>query len=352
MDDDSELLLYSLNEFREIIRRCLEIVRPQRVLEVGGEAGHLSRTLVDWAHELEFEYLVVEPQPSDVLRVLADTGGIRLIEGKSPQALPSAGPCDVYLLDGDHNYKTLAGELETLARMHDGQPFLALLHDVAWPNARRDSYYAVGEGLESGTHAACRTAGVVPGEPGVVARGFRGEGDFAVAREEGGAKNGVLAAVEAFLESTAGFRFLRIPCLFGLGVLFPASAPWAEAIVSELQPYHENSLLARMEENRLALFLEVLHLQDSLFATKRELEQVREEHQEEMEDLRAEVLKLLEELALTAEPAIEGEAQETLEVAAPSSVDKARRVLSYDLYRSQIKARRVGNRLKQTLTGR
>src|SRR5437016_3296141 len=107
MGNDTELLLYSLNEFREIIRRCLEIVRPQRILEVGGEAGYFSRTLVDWASELEFEVVVVEPQPSEALRTLADAGNIRLIKGKSPQALSPAGPCDVYLLDGDHNFHTL-----------------------------------------------------------------------------------------------------------------------------------------------------------------------------------------------------------------------------------------------------
>ncbi len=350
MGDESDLLLYSLNEFREIIRRCIEIVRPQRLLEVGGEAGHFSRTLVDWSDALQVEVLVVEPYPSPALRHLAAGGNLRLIEGKSPEALPSAGPCDVYLLDGDHNFETLAGELDTLVDLCAGRPFLALLHDVAWPAARRNMYYGVDDRPSSGANAACLTAGVVPGHPGVAAWGFRGEGDFSIAREEGGRRNGVLSAVEAFLESTDGFRFLRIPCLFGLGALFSADAPWATQIDAEVVPYHENPLLARMERNRIALYLKVLHLQDSLFAAKRELEQLREERQEEVEDLRAEVLKLLEELALTMEPVFEG--QETLGAAAPSPVDSARRVLSYDLYRAQIKARRVGNRLKQTLAGR
>src|SRR5438105_3404742 len=162
MADDTELLLYSLNEFRELIRRCLEIIRPQRLLEVGGEAGHFSRTLADWAEELKFEVLVVEPQPSEALRSLASAGTIRLIEGKSPRALVPAGPCDVYLLDGDHNFRTLAGELDALVEVCGDRPFLALLHDVGWPNARRDMYYATNEGPTRTAQWACLTAGAGP----------------------------------------------------------------------------------------------------------------------------------------------------------------------------------------------
>jgi hypothetical protein len=352
MGDDSELLLYSLNEFREIIRRCLDIVRPERLVEVGGEAGHFSRTLVDWSDELQFEVLVVEPYPSPALRNLAAGKNLRLIEGKSPEALLPAGPCDVYLLDGDHNFETLAGELEALVDVCGDRPFLALLHDVAWPNARRDMYYRGHDG-PSANAGLCLTAGVVPDNSGVTAWGFRGEGDFAIAREEGGVCNGVLSAVEAFLESTDGYRFLRIPCLFGLGLLFPADAPWAPAIEAELSPYHENPLLARMEKNRLTLFFEILRLQDSLAVAKRELELLRSEQEEEIEDLSAELLKMLEALALTTESQnVPSEVDDPGPDGDSTPLENARRVLSYDLYRAQIKARRVGSRIKHNLAGR
>lgn len=352
MGDDSELLLYSLNEFREIIRRCLEIVRPERLLEVGGEAGHFTRTLVEWSDELQFQVLVVEPYPSPALRDLAARGNLGLIEGKSPEALSPAGACDVYLLDGDHNFATLAGELQALVDVCGDRPFLALLHDVGWPNARRDMYYGPNDGFST-TAGVCMTAGAVPGNSGVTPWGFRGEGDFAIAREEGGLRNGVLSAVEAFLESTDGYRFLRIPCLFGLGVLFPVEAPWAGAIEAELAPYDENPLLARMEENRLALFLEVLRLQDSLAVAERDLERLRFEQEEEIEDLSAELLKMLEDLALTTESpegTLGNDNSGSDEERAP--LEDARRVLSYDLYRAQIKARRVGSRIKHNLAGR
>ena len=352
MGDDRELLLYSLNEFREIIQRCLGIVRPERLLEVGGEAGLFTRTLVEWSDELQFEVLVVEPYPSPALRDLAARGNLRLIEGKSPEALSPAGACDVYLLDGDHNFETLAGELQALVEVCGDRPFLALLHDVGWPNARRDMYYGSQAG-SSDNPGMCMTAGAVPGNSGVTAWGFRGEGDFAIAREEGGVRNGVLSAVEAFLESTDGYRFLRIPCLFGLGVLFPVDAPWAAAIEAELAPYHENPLLARMEENRLTLFLEVLRLQDSLAIAERDLERVRLEQEEEIEDLSAELLKMLEDLALTTEsPERDPGTVDRSAEDEPAPLQNARRVLSYDLYRAQIKARRVGSRIKHNLAGR
>ncbi len=274
-----------------------------------------------------------------------------MIEAKSPGALVPAGRCDVYLLDGDHNFETLTGELQALTEVCEDRPFLVLLHDVGWPNARRDMYYRADNGSTRTLHAACLSAGAVPGTPGVVAWGFRGEGDFSIALEEGGRTNGVLSAVEAFLESTSGFRFLRIPCIFGLGVLFPADAPWAGAIESELAPYNENPLLARMEENRLALFLKVLQLQDGLVAAKRELELLRGAQREDVEDVSADVLRLLEQLALLSEADDEPNEDRLAGDDLPSTLETARRVLSYDVYLARVKARRVVSRLRQAVSG-
>jgi hypothetical protein len=113
---------------------------------------------------------------------------------------------------------------------------------------------------------------VTLGSARVVAGGFRSEGRFAAALESGGPANGVRTAVDDFLRAHEELRLAVVPCIFGLGVLYPASAPWAERLSGFLAPYDGNPLLERLEQNRLALYLKVLELQDDLKAVRRHVE--------------------------------------------------------------------------------
>jgi hypothetical protein len=144
-----------------------------------------------------------------------------------------------------------------------GRPFLAIYHDVAWPCARRDQYYDPSRIPRPFLQPHTWDRGIVPGEPGTVAGGFRGEGHWACAIREGGPQNGVLTAIEDFVrgrehELSWGF----VPAVFGLGVLFSTSAPWAELLTHLLLPYHDNPLLERLERNRLDCYLSVIAWQD------------------------------------------------------------------------------------------
>ncbi|MBL7373602.1 class I SAM-dependent methyltransferase, partial [Escherichia coli] len=77
-----------------------------------------------------------------------------------------------------------------------GKPLLALMHDVSWPCARRDCYYAPDRIPEEHRHPHSFDGGVSLGQPDCLPnRGFRGAGSFAWALHEGGPRNGVLTAV-------------------------------------------------------------------------------------------------------------------------------------------------------------
>lgn len=113
--------------------------------------------------------------------------------------------------------------------------------------------------------------GVAPGNPGALFnRGFRGGGHFAWALHAGGPRNGVLTAVEDFCrQAETGSRrllYAHIPAVFGLGLLFDADAPWAEAVAHEVMPFHESPLLAKLESNRLTNYLAVLDWQDGFIS--------------------------------------------------------------------------------------
>jgi hypothetical protein len=139
------------------------------------------------------------------------------------------------------------------------------LHDVGWPSGRRDYYYAPATLPASALHAYRTGGSVMPGLTQLVAGGFRV--DYAVAEREGGANNGVLTAVEDFRTAHPELVYAEIPCIFGLGILADAHA--AARLAAPLAAFVDNPLLARLEHNRLALYLRVLQLQDEVAALRR-----------------------------------------------------------------------------------
>lgn len=258
MADD--VLIYSLSEHRELIFECLRVAAPKRVVEIGSEAGGMSREMVRWAEENGARFLTIEPYPIDEIRELDKSSpAFELVEGRSPEALAGIEPADVYLVDGDHNHWTVLNEL--LAIYSGGDP-VTILHDVGWPCARRDQYYSV----ESLPHEAVLphsfTGGRVPGQSELAEHGgFGGAGNFAVALEEGGPRNGVLTAVEDFLAERDGLAYAHVPAVFGLGIVYPSSAPFSYRLRDLLGPLDGNPLMERIERNRLKLYARVLDLQ-------------------------------------------------------------------------------------------
>ncbi len=260
------LLLHSLTEHQDLILDCLDVVGARQVVEVGSEFGGFTSALAAWAERTGGRSVAVEPFPAQEIRDLAGTcPSFTLLEGRSPGALREIDLADAYVLDGDHTYWTVLHELRVIAeRAGDAQHPLVVLHDVGWPSGRRDQYYAPEELPAAAVHEHAWDAEVVPSVAGVVEQGgWRGEGAFALALHEGGTENGVLTAVEDYLgESTADLAYAQVPSVFGLGVVYPRTAPWAPALAALLGPWDRNAHLSRLEQNRISLYLRVLTLQD------------------------------------------------------------------------------------------
>ncbi len=259
-------LLHSLAAFEPLIIELLETTGARQVAEIGGEGGLFTKQLVEWADRTEGEVLCVDPSPSLQLdRLGRSAERLRLVRLASPRAFEQLPPLDACIIDGDHNYWTVTSELEALdGRLQDGdRPALVVLHDVCWPCARRDSYYAPERIPAGALQEHSHNGGAVPGEPALQETGFSSAGQWAWARREGGPRNGVLTAVEDFLADRPALELQVVPAVFGLGVLFASAAPWAERVRSLLVPY-QHPLIARLESNRIALYLEVIRLQREL----------------------------------------------------------------------------------------
>ncbi|WP_241840085.1 class I SAM-dependent methyltransferase [Frankia sp. CcI49] len=268
------LLLHSLTDLREIWIPLLEAAGARSVAEIGSESGATTSLLVGLLRRGGGGRLVViDPEPG----VTPTSGGgldVEVIRGFSPEALDGHAPTDAYLVDGDHNYATVRGELAAIAaavRDFDRAYFpLVILHDVGWPAGRRDQYYAPDRIPEEQRQPNSWDVGVeIDKSDAIPGRGFRGAGAFAWALTEGGPRNGVRTAVEDFAMDHPDLRFITVAPIFGLGVLLDRRAPWARHIADLLAPWVANSLLARMERNRIDLYLRVLAMQDDAAAAAR-----------------------------------------------------------------------------------
>ena len=260
---DEPLLLHSLSEHRQLIFGALEAAAPRRIVEIGSETGGFSKELLDWAGEHGAKLVTVEPYPTPEIRELAErTDHFELVAARSPGALSEIEPAGAYVIDGDHNHWTVLNELR--AAFTHGTP-LAILHDVGWPCARRDQYYAPRTIPENGRLPHSYEKGREPGQSELVdVGGFHGAFEFAVAEAEGGDRNGVLTAVEDFLGEHPELEYRQVEAVFGVGYVFPREAPFAPALRELLDPWHENVLVERLERNRVRLYARVLELQDQL----------------------------------------------------------------------------------------
>jgi Methyltransferase domain len=272
---------HSLANLYEVLVAVLDAARARSVTEIGAYAGDLTRDLADWADERGGEVVAVDPYPQLALTELAEErASVSLVQQQSFEALRHIGRTDAFVIDGDHNYYTVSRELRTIAeRFDDPQMPLLLLHDVLWPHARRDYYYTA-ESIPEDERHPMESGPIFPGTKGIARGGlpFRD-----VAAEEGGPSNGVLTALEDFLEANEGLRLAVVPAFYGLGVAWPSAAEWSEDLARILEPWDRNPWLERLERNRV---YNLARFYNESMVLHEEIEQLREANR-----LKAEMLE-------------------------------------------------------------
>ena len=238
----------------ELVFGCLEAASARSVLEIGALEGQMTEGLLEWGAGNGARVVSVDPEPTEALRRLQSKyPELQVLAETSLEAIPRAPAFDSVIIDGDHNWFTVKSELEAIADRTeaDGSEWpVVLLHDLGWPLARRDSYSAPDRIPEEFRQPFEFDVRLDPDQPGLAEGGLRFS---SAAIREGGPRNGTLTAVEDFLstERAGGLRFALVPAFFGLGVIWPASAPWSGEVERLLAPYDRNPLIARLEDNRL-----------------------------------------------------------------------------------------------------
>jgi hypothetical protein len=232
---------------------------PGGVVEIGADKGFTTRMLSQLCSELGIGFVSVDPAPAngvddidgvDHRRITSD----EFFKGANVPASP------IWIVDGDHNYDTVAMELAGIATATRDSDSLIFLHDLGWPNGRRDFWYSTvtapadAPRMAAGFGVSIDSEGVVPIHEGI------GLGSMAaVAPREGGPRNGVLTAVEDFLKSEGGqgWVFRWTPIFFGFGVLVRESTLLSgklSVLVERFDAFDRVSeVLGPLEFNRLRL---------------------------------------------------------------------------------------------------
>ncbi|HEX3688728.1 MAG TPA: class I SAM-dependent methyltransferase [Solirubrobacteraceae bacterium] len=239
----------SLINNAEVMVACLDVAGARSVAEIGAYAGDLTRYLLDWARGHDARVWAVDPSPQPELGSLdAEREDLTLVRATSHDALREMPLLDAYVIDGDHNYWTVSEEIRLItAQVSDGPAPLLLFHDVGWPHARRDDYYAPEQVPPEYRQPTVEGGGVFPGisDPRPGGLPYKWPADH-----EGGPRNGVLTAVEDYVNSDEKLRLVIVPAFFGLGVVWHADAAYAERLETLLAPLDRNPIIARLEANR------------------------------------------------------------------------------------------------------
>ena len=261
------LLLSSMREFESLLEPLLGRLAPRSLCEIGVGDGRFMEFLIGYARANGCLYTAIDPAIAEAVAGRHADERIRFVKSRSLEALPNLPSHDLYFIDGDHNYYTVRQELNWIVRRSASRP-LILLHDVGWPWGRRDQYCDSGSIPPADCHPNSTSLGVRPGRNELGDGGFSGRQSdytYAAAMHEGGPRNGVLTAVEDFLAEDgrkAGWQWVVVPMLFGLGVLYhPETCP--PEMTAFIRRTEEGlavfqGLMARVESNRVDLFLAFL----------------------------------------------------------------------------------------------
>ena len=223
----------------DVVRPLLAATKSKQLLEVGADQGQHTRLLMTYCQQVGGRLTVVEPFVSPALeQIIGTSSAVTLLPQKSHQALEEfAGSVDAVMLEGDLNYATVLRDLtqvQRIAKRSNGAFPLVFFKNSSWPYAHRDMYYDPEDADPKDVHGRERS-GMTPWSLGLVAGKLNSP--FWNAEREGGARNGVLSAVNDFVaNSTESLSIFRIPYNFGLGILYAPGTPAADFIREKLLP--------------------------------------------------------------------------------------------------------------------
>ncbi len=205
----------------EIIKPIIEGLNPKIIIEIGVDKGENTLNLLEYCFENKCKLISIDPFPdSSVIELEYEyENQFTLIRDLSLNVLSDIEDVQVFFIDGDHNWYTIYNELMTIQENTKEYFPLIFLHDVEWPYARRDLYYNPDDIPSEYTNKHAKLGIDLYSKKLSEKYGINSSLDNAL--ESDTAKNGVLTAVEDFLEKTRfDLKYFKIPGFHGLGIIY------------------------------------------------------------------------------------------------------------------------------------
>lgn len=250
------------------------------IVEIGADKGFNTINLVRHCKSYGKQLVVIDIEPSfDANKLmLKEDFQFRFVQEESLKALPNIKEMAAFIIDGDHNWYTVYNELKTIERNYpDPTKFpILIFHDTSWPYGRRDCYYEPSRIPKNNRNRNVKE-GIKYGDK-ALREGYGFNQHLHNAITEGGEKNGVLTAIEDFMqESEMEFEWLNLPVYHGFGIM--VSKKYL-SLNEDLQKCLENfnskeyvfELLNKLEQVRAMEYAELYHentlLRDQLNSKK------------------------------------------------------------------------------------
>lgn len=216
-----------------IIHPILNLIHPNTMVEIGCAHGFHTMQLLSFAQSHSSKLIAVDPAPQFDTRLVQAVypNCFELKQDYSLQVLPQLQEVDLVLIDGDHNWYTVYHELKLLEQ-YKRFP-IVMLHDTEWPYGRRDMYYFP-DTIPIEYRQPHAKKGLLPGITELVEHGHNSDVDNALF--EYGPRNGVLTAIEDFMQETQQpLTFMRVHSEHGLGIIIPNDSVQLPDINNKIQ---------------------------------------------------------------------------------------------------------------------
>lgn len=265
----ANLNLSSLTTFSEIMEPLVLALKPASIVEIGADYGLMTEVLIAWAKKTNAHLTVVDTNDRSLPE--ESENSLNTFCGRSLDYLKGAPPAHLYVIDGDHNYYTVSGELDAIANAVEAsssQSTVVFLHDVTWPGSRYDMFYDLSNVPEQGKRRLGDSSLSLLGR---VDRHFAIP--FAEVAVASGADNeepvGAKVALKEFLAARPQWQFVEVPVAYGLAVLVrsPEAAPQRGMLAAAFRDLERSvgmmrPLLLKLEFNRLLLLHEAFRQGD------------------------------------------------------------------------------------------
>ena len=240
--------------WKETILPIIEKIKPKHIVEVGSDTGINTRNILEYCETNNAKLTSIDPSPNFDVDELKERYAcdFEFYKDLSLNILPFLEKFDIILIDGDHNWYTVFNELNTIEKIYkkNNNFPLIFLHDTAWPYGRRDLYYFP-ENIPEEYLLPYEKLGMIPGEK-KLSKDKGMNQNFNNALLEGGEKNGVLTAIEDYIEkSSLNLTFYSIPAFYGLGILFLENQELKKNVEDSID---YSSIIENLEKHYLKLF--------------------------------------------------------------------------------------------------